>query len=85
MPTRQTKFDVQLQGIFKDIDGAADFKKMDFNIDLFNYGITSVNILKLLVELENRFNIDIDDNGFNFKNFKNINSIIGFIEEKQKT
>ena len=74
----------KLQEIFKGIDGVAPFDEIDFNVDLFNYGFSSVNILKLLVEVEEKFDIEIDDKDFSVDNFKDINSIVNFIQLKQK-
>ena len=49
---------------------------------LENYGINSVAILKILVNIEKVFPISIDDDDFDERNFVTLNAMIEFVERK---
>lgn len=45
-------------------------------------GLNSSDILKLMLELENKFSIEISDDDFDFTNFKTLASITEYVEKK---
>lgn len=60
-------------------------KDIDFFISLQDYyQFDSVEYMILLIELNNSFNIEIDDKDFTSENFQNINSIVKIIKEYLK-
>ncbi len=46
------------------------------------YGIDSVSLLELVVALEDEFDIDIEDEEFDVKNFENVAALKTFIEPR---
>ncbi len=50
--------------------------------NLFNIGLDSLNIVKLIIEIENKFDIIFDDEEIATTNWKNINSIESMIKNK---
>ena len=50
--------------------------------NLFNIGLDSLNIVKLIIAIENEFDIIFDDEEIATTNWKNINSIERMIKNK---
>lgn len=55
-------------------DNCYDFKKLE--------DLSSLDKIELLIEIEEEFEIEIDETDYGFFNFKNINDLIFFIERK---
>lgn len=51
---------------------------------LQDFGINSRNFIKIVVDLERRFNVKFDDDHLDFQQFQTIQSIINIIEEMMK-
>jgi acyl carrier protein len=47
------------------------------------YGVDSVALFELVVGLEDEFGITMEDVDFKIDTFQTVNSIVGFVEEKQ--
>ena len=59
---------------------------IDLNASLKNvYGIDSLQIVQLVIDLEEEFSIELDDEDLLFENYENINTIAKMIESKLKT
>ena len=54
----------------------------DFNTEFSNLGIDSLDFIKIVVEIENEFEIEIDDEMLDINIIRNINSIIAIINDK---
>lgn len=50
--------------------------------DLFQYGIDSLNIMKVILGIEEKYDIVFDDEELNIENFITINAICHTVEEK---
>lgn len=55
---------------------------INVNLDLIDdLGFDSINMLQLILELEEKFEISISDDDLDIDNFKSIKSIIALIEK----
>lgn len=50
------------------------------NTDLLEYGLDSLTAIEIVVNLENKFTIIIDDNDLLIENMNSIEKIVGLIE-----
>ncbi|MCC5466518.1 phosphopantetheine-binding protein [Pelosinus baikalensis] len=56
-------------------------KKITYETPLLSLGIDSILALSILVEIEEIFNIEIDDADLNMDKVKNINAYANFVRE----
>jgi len=61
----------------KNSDKIAD---MDFSTPLLSIGIDSIFALSILVDIEEHFNIEIDDSDLNMDKIKDISSFAGLVK-----
>lgn len=61
----------------KNID-ATMLDKITFN----DLGVNSLNFIKIIVEIEDEFEMEFDDDQINYDLLNNINDLVSFIEEK---
>lgn len=45
-------------------------------------GINSVSYIKIVIELENEFDIEFDDDCLNYESFKSVKNIVDYINTK---
>lgn len=62
--------------LYKNVD------EIENDDNLFNIGLDSLNIVKLIIAIENEFDIIFDDEEIATTNWKNINSIERMIKNK---
>ena len=67
--------------VLNDIGVICDEEKMEGDIDLRDYIIDSVLFIGFIVEIENKFNIELDDNFLLYDNLRSMNGFIQMIEE----
>lgn len=61
----------------KNID-ATMLDKITFN----DLGVNSLNFIKIIVEIEDEFEMEFDDDQINYDLLNNINDLVSLIEEK---
>lgn len=54
------------------------------NTEISSLGINSLNFLKIIVEIEEAYDIEFDDNELNFDYFNTIESVVKLIDSKTK-
>ncbi len=59
-----------------------DTKKLD-EITFSDLGVNSLNFIKIIVELEDAFDIEFDDNQINYELLGNIHDLCKIIERKR--
>lgn len=55
-------------------------RTLEYNTPLLSLGIDSILALSILVEIEDEFNIEIDDSDLNMDKIRNINSFAELID-----
>jgi acyl carrier protein len=58
-----------------------EIEKIGIEEDLVVKGMNSIKFLKVIVALEEAFDIDIDEDEFNIENFRTIKNLISTIEK----
>jgi len=56
-------------------------RSLEYDTSLLSLGIDSILALSILVEIEEEFNIEIDDSDLNMDKIRNINSFAELIDE----
>lgn len=51
---------------------------------ILDYSMDSVEIIQLIVKLEEKYDIEFDDEDLDFEKICNINSLISIVEDKRK-
>ncbi len=54
------------------------------NDDLTKLGMNSISFIKLVVNLENKFNIEFDDENLDYNKFTSLIALCDYIKEKLK-
>ncbi|MCP4179825.1 MAG: acyl carrier protein [bacterium] len=65
--------------ISKEIDKSYDLKDIDINQDFQSLGINSIHVIKIIVILEDEFDIEINDDYLNIDNLSNIKTLVDYI------
>jgi acyl carrier protein len=60
----------------------ASVEEIDSDTNLEEYGLDSFIYLRLVVAIENEFQIEFDDEALDFRNFSTIKSLASYIAEK---
>lgn len=63
-------------------DLQVDVSQVTPSDELKNFGINSISYLKIIVEIEEKFNVVFDKEDLFFDNFRSINNIVERIESK---
>ena len=58
-----------------------DFTKIGAQDNLFDLGLDSLQGIKLLVVIEEQFEIEFHDDEYNLENFKSIESIVNLLQK----
>lgn len=58
-------------------------EQLDYDTPLLSLGIDSILALSILVEMEDEFNIEIDDSDLNMDRIKDINSFADLVRSYQ--
>lgn len=69
------------EAIGSNINSNIDFLKISEQKNLFDMGLDSVGGIKLLVVIEEQFEIEFFDDEYNLENFKTIESIVNLIQK----
>lgn len=70
--------------IIKETLGIDKDREITGKTDISSLGINSLNFLRIIVEFEENFDVEFDDNELNFDYFSTIDSIIALIESKKE-
>ena len=74
--------EVKIKEFLKEnLEPEKDIEKIGLDDDLVDQGMNSIKFLKLIVALEETFDIDIDEDQYSIENFRTINSLISTIEK----
>lgn len=82
-----TKNNFDVEKVLKDIinkcsDGViVDDKLSDFNLSE-DLGFDSIRLIELVVEIETKFNIEIDDEFFELDNLSSYTKLVNYINDK---
>ena len=57
-------------------------ENIDSEADILSLGLDSINFVQLVVELEEQFGFEFDDNMLTYDKFKNVNYISDYILSK---
>lgn len=71
----------------KDRDDKIDIGNIDDNEEISKSTIIqmdSIKAIKLIVELEKKFNITVPDEDLDLKNFKNVNAITDYVKTRKE-
>ncbi|MBE6049558.1 MAG: acyl carrier protein [Clostridium sp.] len=68
--------------IIKETLGIGEEREITGETDISSLGVNSLNFLRIIVEIEEAFDIEFDDNELNFDYFNTIDSVIKLIESK---
>ncbi len=75
--------ELRVKGILKKVLGNDELiDKLDAEQNLSDLGITSVNFIKIIVLVEDEFDIEFDDEDLKFENFNTIANVSAYIEDK---
>ena len=69
----------QILAIVQETINRHTINKLNYDDVLLEYGIDSVSMIEIIIELEERFNIEFDPSALNYKLFKSIASISKYI------
>lgn len=67
--------------IYQMSEGGIDVNEIDVNTDLEKYGFDSLKIILLIVELEECFDISIEDSDYILENYASIHRICEMVEK----
>lgn len=71
------------QFILQEIALGRDIHSLDHDLDLADGVIDSLGIVELIVFLEGKYAIKVDDDDLTPENFKSVNTIVTFVESKR--
>lgn len=75
----------KLYGILESVEKEfiyVPIKDIKIKDDLYTVGIDSLNVVKIILALEEEFDIEFDDDDINIENFRNLKSIEQLVVEK---
>lgn len=59
-------------------------EEIDDNIDIFNLGLDSINVMSLISNLQEAFDFTLETHELNFENFQTISTIVEMVQKKKK-
>ncbi len=60
-----------------------DITNIDQDDELIEYGLDSLNLVKVILAIEERYNIEFSEEELEFENFSTLKKIINIIEKKR--
>ncbi len=60
-----------------------DITNIDQDDELIEYGLDSLNLVKVILAIEERYNIEFSEEELEFENFSTLKRIINIIEKKR--
>ena len=60
-----------------------DITNIDQDDELIEYGLDSLNLVKVVLAIEERYNIEFSEEELEFENFSTLKRIINIIEKKR--
>lgn len=55
-------------------------EQVGLNYDLSNLGINSLNLIKILVDIETEYDFEFEDEVLNYDYFRNLKSLIDYVK-----
>lgn len=53
------------------------------NVDIFNLGLDSINVMALISNLQEAFDFKLETNELNFENFQTVSTIVEMVQSKK--
>lgn len=60
-----------------------NISKVNFDYDIYMLGIDSITFSKLIIELENYFNIFFEDEFLDYDAFSNLTNLVNYIDSRR--
>ncbi|MBU3198523.1 phosphopantetheine-binding protein [Clostridium estertheticum] len=70
-----------LKIIKNNIDLKVNYDEIEFDDDLIQMGVNSLNYIKLIVYIEKEFEIEFDDENLAIKKYDSIKSLTDYVQE----
>lgn len=70
--------------IINTIKEVIEIGKVEDSMNLFDYGLDSLGVLKLVTLLEDRLGIEIDDEDLTMENMSSVRTIINMVKKNEK-
>lgn len=71
------------KSIVSDILPDIEAREIDDNIDIFNLGLDSINVMALISNLQEAFDFQLEIHELNFENFQTISTIVEMVQKKK--
>lgn len=75
---------LEKQIIINTIKEVIETENVEDSMNLFDYGLDSLGVLKLVTLLEDRLGIEIDDEDLTVENMSSVESIIDMVKKYEK-
>lgn len=72
----------KVKSIVSEIIGISGVDEIGSDDDLLTLGLNSISFIKIVVTIENSFNITFDDEDLLFHNFNTLNKLTSYIQKK---
>lgn len=73
----------QTKSIVSDILHDIEAEEIDDNVDIFNLGLDSINVMALISNLQEAFDFKLETNELNFENFQTVSTIVEMVQKKK--
>jgi len=70
-----------IQLLLKGLDTDKTAEEIDVSEELDVIGVNSINFIKFIVEIENFYDIEFDDDSLDYKHFKTVDDLIKTVKE----
>lgn len=71
------------KSIVSDILPDIEAGEIDDNIDIFNLGLDSINVMALISNLQEAFDFQLEIDELNFENFQTVSTIVEMVQKKK--
>lgn len=58
-------------------------EEIDDDVDIFNLGLDSINVMALISNLQESFDFKLETHELNFENFQTISTIVDMVQKKK--
>ncbi|MEM7757279.1 MAG: acyl carrier protein [Cyanobacteria bacterium P01_A01_bin.40] len=69
--------------IVSDVLPNVEQSEIDDNIDIFNLGLDSINVMSLISNLQEAFDFTLETHELNFENFQTVSTIVDMVQKKK--
>ena len=71
------------RSIVSDILPNVEQEEIADNIDIFNLGLDSINVMSLISNLQEAFDFTLETHELNFENFQTVSTIVEMVQRKK--